>query len=440
MNPPKEPHSKLENPLLFFSLRAIINQAKSSDFFSKILKTISTRISLIIIGFITSVIIARTLGPEGRGMFAMAVTLGAFGIQFTNLGLHGSNTYYASRDASLLSPLLGNSLATSFTLGILTSLLAGLFFWIYPSLAPIHGTLLLMALTWVPFGLAYLLFQSLLLAVDDIRIYNRVELVTKIFYFGILGVIILFNQVTPETVFGGSLIALLIRFAWSYFSLSARIHHTVTYSIKLFQKSMSYGIKSYFGSLFSFFLFKIDLLMINHMLGTKEAGYYDIAISLAVIVYLLPEVVSTILYPKLCSVEKTSEKWKIARQTGYWLAGIMLVICLLAGVLAKPAIGLLFGSAFLPSFLPFLILIICKYILTLNLIFNNFIVSIHIPWEVIPFSFFLVLLNIILNLLMIERYGMVGAAWATTISFGMLTLFNVFYSYKYLSSNKKSDA
>lgn len=180
--------------------------------------------------------------------------------------------------------------------------------------------------------------------------------------------------------------------------------------------------------------------MINSMLGTKEAGYYDIAINLAVIVYLLPEVVSAILYPKLCAVAETSEKWKIARQTGYWLAGTMLAICILAGLLAKPAIGILYGSAFLPSVLPFLILIVCKYILTLNLVFNNFIVSIHIPWASVPFSFGLVLLNIILNLIMIERYGMVGAAWATTISFGILTLFNMAYSYRYLSSNKIPDA
>jgi stage V sporulation protein B len=122
------------------------------------------------------------------------------------------------------------------------------------------------------------------------------------------------------------------------------------------------------------------------------------------------------------------------------LAGIMLVICGLAALLAKPAIEILFGSDFSPSLLPFLILIICKYILTLNLIFNNFIVSIHIPWTFVPFSIGLVLLNIILNLTMIERYGMAGAAWATTISFGMLLLFNMFYSFKYLFSNKVASA
>jgi O-antigen/teichoic acid export membrane protein len=438
MNLSKDPHSKPGYSRPPFSLRAIIDRAKSSDFFIKILKTLSTRVLLIVIGFITSVIIARTLGPEGRGMFAMAVAIGAIGVQFTNLGLHASNTYYVARDANLLSPLLGNSLTASFTLGTLISLLAGLFFWIYPSFAPIHGTLLLMALAWAPFGLGYLLFQNLLLGVDDVPTYNRIELVTKSFYFGILGVIVLSNQITPEAVFGGALIALLIRFAWSYFSLSAKIHHAVSCSINLFKKSMRYGVKSYFGCLFSFFLFRIDLLMINHMMGTKEAGYYDIAINLAEMVYLLPDIVAIILFPKLCSTEGTTEKWKIARQTGYWLAGIMLVICGLAALLAKPAIGIIFGSDFLPSLLPFLILIICKYILTLNLIFNNFIVSIHIPWTSIPFSFFLVILNIFLNLIMIDRYGMVGAAWATTLSFGMLILFNMFYTYRYLQSNKAS--
>jgi O-antigen/teichoic acid export membrane protein len=260
MNFPKDPHSEPGNFRLPFSPRAIIDRARSSEFFTKILKTLSTRIALIIFGFITSVIIARTLGPEGRGMFAMAVTIGALGVQFTNLGLHGANTYYVARDPNLLSPLLGNSLTTSFTFGTFVSLLAGLFFWVYPSLAPIHGILLLMALAWAPFGLAYLLFQSLLLGVDDVRTYNRIELVTKSFYFGLLGVIVLSNQITPETVFGGALIALLIRFSWSYFSLSAKTHHAVSCSINLFQRSMRYGLKAYLVSLFCYFLFKIDLL------------------------------------------------------------------------------------------------------------------------------------------------------------------------------------
>ena len=78
----------------------------------------------------------------------------------------------------------------------------------------------------------------------------------------------------------------------------------------------------------------------------------DIAINLAEIVYILPDTVAVILFPKLCAIKGTKEKWEIARKTSYWLAGIMILVCGLAALLAKPVIGFLFGSAFLPSLFP----------------------------------------------------------------------------------------
>ena len=63
-----------------------------SDFIQKILETFSTRVLLIIFSLATSIIIARSLGPEGRGLYALAITIGTMGVQFTNMGLHSSNT------------------------------------------------------------------------------------------------------------------------------------------------------------------------------------------------------------------------------------------------------------------------------------------------------------------------------------------------------------
>ncbi len=76
-----------------------------------IVETYATRILLIAIGFATTVIISRTLGPSGRGLFAVAAAIGAIGIQFGNLGLHASNTYYVAKDRELLPVLVGNTLA-----------------------------------------------------------------------------------------------------------------------------------------------------------------------------------------------------------------------------------------------------------------------------------------------------------------------------------------
>jgi O-antigen/teichoic acid export membrane protein len=339
-----------------------------------------------------------------------------------------------ARDPKLLSPLLGNSLAVSFFFGTLCALLVGVFFYFFPELSPIQGTLLYLGLLWTPFGLAYLLLQNLLLGIHQVRSYNKIELGAKIFYVSLIGVVILMGWVSPMTIFLGAFIGLGFSLIWAYSRLRSIMEQKPSISLPQLNKSMHYGIKSYFGSLFAFLLFRIDLLMINYMLGPKETGLYDIAVNLAEMVYLVSDVVATMLFPKLCSIKEIPEKWKTAKNIGLWLIVTMSGICVLAGLMAYPTIKLLYGDPFLPSVQPFLILILCKLLLSVNTIFSNFVGSIHVPWTSIPYTFSLVILNIILNLIFINQFGIVGAAWASTISFGLLIPFNSFYSFKYLRS------
>ena len=142
-------------------IKAYFLQAIASDFIRKVVETFATRIIIIALGLITTVIVTRILGPEGRGLYAVAATIGAIGIQFGNLGLHASNTYYVAQDRSILPTLLGNSLLVSFGCGTLGIIIAWCIFILWPNLAPINGVLLIMALIWIPIGLAYLLIQNL---------------------------------------------------------------------------------------------------------------------------------------------------------------------------------------------------------------------------------------------------------------------------------------
>src|SRR5207248_10742366 len=121
-----------------------------------IVETYTTRILLIAIGFAMTVIISRTLGPSGRGLFAVAAAIGAIGIQFGNLGLHASNTYYVAKDRELLPVLIGNTLVVSFGIGGIGAVLGWILAAMWPTIAPVHGTLLAMAVAWILFGLAYM--------------------------------------------------------------------------------------------------------------------------------------------------------------------------------------------------------------------------------------------------------------------------------------------
>jgi O-antigen/teichoic acid export membrane protein len=99
------------------AIGALYRRLINSDFVRKVAETFGTRILLIGIGLVTSVIVARILGPDGRGLYAVAATIGAIGVQFGNLGLHASNTYYVARDRSLLPALVGNPLLIGFVFG-----------------------------------------------------------------------------------------------------------------------------------------------------------------------------------------------------------------------------------------------------------------------------------------------------------------------------------
>ncbi len=95
--------------------------ASGTELRRNVLETYGTRVLVVAVSLATAVVIARVLGPAGRGMYAVAVAVGAIGAQFGNLGLHASNTYYVSKDRALLPALIGNTLAVVFAAGVVTA-------------------------------------------------------------------------------------------------------------------------------------------------------------------------------------------------------------------------------------------------------------------------------------------------------------------------------
>src|SRR2546425_2016835 len=111
----------------------------SSGFLRNVIETYATRILLMGVALITTIVVARLLGPEGRGLFAVAAAVGALGVQFGNLGLHTSNVYYAARSPETLPLLVGNTLLVGLGLGTLFACAAGAIFLSVPSLISLRG-------------------------------------------------------------------------------------------------------------------------------------------------------------------------------------------------------------------------------------------------------------------------------------------------------------
>jgi O-antigen/teichoic acid export membrane protein len=394
-----------------------LQRLASSTFFGKVAKTYVTQISLIAIGMVTTVCVARMLGPEGRGLLAVAIALSGLGVQFGNLGLYASNTYYVAKDRSLLPKLLGNTLAISLGLVGIGAFITYLILYERPQWTPVHGNLLILVLAWVPFGLAYMLLQNLLLGVQEVGAYNTIELVSKLLTLVFIGFILVSRLVSPVTMFLAFFMALLFSFVWAFWRLYGLLHQPLAVSVKLFRSNVRLGIKAYLICLFAFIVLKADILLIKHFVGAEDAGYYSVATAVSGYLATLPTVVAAILFPTLSAMNKVEEKLRMAKRAAMGTGALLGLLLLFASFSAKLIVRVLFGKAFLPAATAFIWLAPGAFFLGVEAVVVQFLNSFGYPKSVVGVWFAVVLLNVAVNLFAIPRYGIVGAAAVSSLSY-----------------------
>jgi O-antigen/teichoic acid export membrane protein len=409
---------------------------RKSDFLKKVVETFATRILLFVIGLASSIVTARLLGPEGRGYYAMATMIGLVGVQIGNFGLHSSNIFYVARDRSILPALIGNSAFISLVVGTLGGLATWAFFTIWPSLAPLNGFLLIASLAWVPFGIAYLLMQNLLLGVQDVRNFNKIELYTRLLTVGLILLTATLGFRNPEAFFSIGLTTLIISLGWGWIVLKSHSGQPFSFSYSLFKSHLGYGLKSYFSSLFMFLVLRIDVFLVDRIAGKTAVGLYSMAMAMIDMVYTLPVVICTILFPTLSALATVQEKWKMTKEVLFKTSAALFLICLGAAFLAKPAIGLLYGSEFLGAAPAFIWLLPAIFIFSVSSVLSNFIAANQIPLSAVPFNLALAILNTLLCFILIPKYYIVGASMASLICYGLLLPYNVYYVVRILNKSK----
>jgi len=397
--------------------------APSSDFVRKVMETYATRIVLMGFGLATTVIVARILGPEGRGLYAVGAATGMLGVQFGNLGMHTANVYHVARDPALLDRLAGNSIAVSFGVGGMLAIFLAVIFLLYPNLISLHGSALFLALIWIPFGLAYLLIQSLMLGLHDVRGYNLFEMVSRVLPLVLIGAMAWIGLGGVASFLAAGVVTLIVTCMWMWCRLVGPDGARPSVSLPLFRGSIRYAIKAYLAAFFAFLVLRADLFMVEHMRGAEQAGYYSIAASMADYVSVIAAIVGTILFPKLSAMKEIGPKLRLTYKAVWATVGLLLPILTAAAFLAKPVVRLLFGGAFLPTSQAFVLLMPGMLFLGMNTVAVQFLNSIGYPKSVVIIWGLCTIFNIGLNFWAIPRYGIAGASAVSSLSYFLAFFF-----------------
>jgi O-antigen/teichoic acid export membrane protein len=164
--------------------------------------------------------------------------------------------------------------------------------------------------------------------------------------------------------------------------------------------------------------YNFDAVLLGFLRGATFVGWYNAAYKLILVGMSFPITYFSGLFPALSRfyVENREEFRRLVRRTvELWL---LFVVPLVVGgtFLAGPIISLLYGTAYTNSVAPFRILLFSAALVVLRWVYMDSLrASGHQALD-LRCAITSASLNVGLNILLIPRYGMIGAASATTLA------------------------
>ena len=382
--------------------------------------TFVTRIFRLVLGIGSSIIIARVLGPQGKGIYSLVILLPELLEMFGNFGIGQASVFFIGKKKYSPGEILVNNIILSFLLGIigfLIGLMIILFFSssLFPGVAKVY---LFLTLFLIPLQFFLNFVTYLLLGLQRIKEFNFIGIFQSFMFLISLLIFLLVFKLGIKAVIAADILSCFVGVVVLFY-LTKRIIGNVHlhFNKSYFKDVFRYGTKVYLGNIIGFLHYRIDIFLINIFLNPIHVGFYSIATTLSEKVWLVSQSAGTVLFPKVSS--ETDEK-RLKNFTPLVCRNVLLITAIgaiLLFVLSYWFIILLYSNKFLNSVLPFQILLIGSVTMSGWRILANDLYGRGKPELNIYISLASVALNIILNILWIPNFGITGAAWATSISY-----------------------
>ena len=371
---------------------------------------VTLRVLLMPISVITVSLTARTLDPDGLGVWtAVGAYVGIWGV-LTDLGLTTvamqRMAAQPERESEWLGALAGMRLALSVLAVALCAATVPIF------LATGHVAAWILTLTIFSTG------GSALMSVFNSRLRSGLALSFSVLQsFLWLGIVVTFwltgASVVDFAIANVIVIAIVctlqVRAAHRYASIAWRAGR------ELWRPLMRVAVPLGIASVLITIYYQIDSVLLLQLSTPEEAGFYGAAYRFLAPLLVLPAAVMSSFFPVLSAANVTDPAR--VRRLVQRAAELMAVISLpaLAGaiVLSGPIVDALYGDQFARTAEVLPILVIAYVSICFGSLAGFLAPLLNLQWRLALYSAVGAAANIGLNVVLIPRYGALGSAWAT---------------------------
>jgi stage V sporulation protein B len=415
---------------LLYSAFQVGHMQEAKKFALDVSHTFIASILNMFLTFVISIILARYLGAYDLGLYRLTYTfygvatmVGAFGIPVAVI------KYVAEYkdDEVNLNKTISSAIITSWITGIIliiiiyisSQTIAALF-----KMPQIKDLLVLLSPVF-PFILVNSVLYSTLNGLRNMKRYAKALIfqqmlmtastIILIYYdFGVSGAVI---SIVISSI---GISAYLIYYCKGYFHLILDGYLETT------KKLAAFGAKMFGANLINMINLQADIVFLGYFLTATNVGYYSAATGLSRFFLVIPQAIQTVSYPA------TSEYWlkknipglqKMLDKSMRYSALILMPAGLAIGFFAEDIISGIYGQGFLQSALPLQILLIGTVIFGVACTsIGGSLAGINRPDLSLKAAVISAAANVILNVTLIPKFGINGAAIATCTSLFIMTL------------------
>ncbi|AJF62654.1 MAG: Polysaccharide biosynthesis protein [archaeon GW2011_AR20] len=389
-------------------------------------------------------LIAR-LGSSEYGLLSLGFTITSFLVGISMLGLNTGLTRYipffiGKNNNKKIKGTILSSIKISFPISLffMTALILfadkiSINFFHNPNLIPI---LKLFSFT-IPLIVLSNIFASVMLGFKKVAyqvvINEVIENIVKLFLTFIL---IYFSY----NLFGAAiayLISIITTFILSLYFVQNKTFKIFNSGIKtefITKELLKFSLPLFFAGLFTLIIKWGDILLIGYFKTASDVGIYNATLATANLLTLVPAALIILFLPiitNLYSKKNKKEINKVSVRTSKWIFFCNLPIFIVLLIFSKDILRIMFGNEYVIGTASFIILLLGYIIHSLSHINSSILIMLKKTKIVFYIGFVTSLFSIIINLLLIPRYGIIGGAIGTSFALILDYLIYAFLAYRF---------
>ncbi len=303
--------------------------------------------------FIAVLLLARGLGPTGRGTIAFITVASVVLSRVLGIGMRQATSVFAAQRADERPALLTNLVVFNLSFAVLGGVVAcGVMLALGDHLPEGIGTTEivligagLVAMAMLDCGYSFLLGCQ--------RFRERAIMIAAAPWGWALLVLFIWG---PGLTVERAAVVWVVSQAFSAALALLASYRGIGFgrlSWPLFLESLSFGLRAWPGQLAGFLNFRLDQILMGFLAAEAALGFYAVAVNASEVLILLPGALTTALLPVISRTEAGDRKHRVLRVFRV-LAIVTPITVVIAALLGPVLIPLVFGSEYDDSVVPFL--------------------------------------------------------------------------------------